>query len=146
MQVFDRRQLDQLSGMDPDLERRFKQLLGDRPSGVDPSGVFKPPADVLLCGGELVVVMELAGIRREDIRLATGEDELVVQGRRREPVELVAERYLSLEIATGDFERRVPLPAGLRLDSVSANYRDGFLVIRIPRAQVGVDWQEGCER
>jgi HSP20 family protein len=96
----------------------------------------------VLTGEELVVVMELAGVGRDDVRLATGEDELVVQGRRREPVELSKERYLALEISHGDFERRVPLPAGLRLDGVSASYRDGFLVIRIPRAEAGVAWRE----
>ncbi|MDP2360335.1 MAG: Hsp20/alpha crystallin family protein [bacterium] len=132
MHVFDRRQLDQIRGVDPDLERRFLQLLGDRPE-LPATGAFRPPADVLVGPGEVVVVMELAGIRREDIRLATGEDELVVQGCRREPVELEREEVLALEIATGEFERRVALPLGLRLEQVSAAYRDGFLVVRIPR-------------
>jgi len=143
MHVFDRRQLEQIRDQDPELERRFRQMIAGRPEGLDENGSFRPPADVMMGPAELVVVMELAGLRREDIRLSTGPDELVVQGRRRDPVELERERWLLMEIATGEFERRVALPPGLLLDQVAATYREGFLVVRIPRQEAaGVNWQE----
>lgn len=143
MHVFDRRQLEQMRGMNPELERRFKQLLAGHDETSEGGGAFVPAADVVMGRGELVVVMELAGLRREDIRLGAGEGELVIQGTRREPVELEKDRYLTLEIPVGEFERRIQLPAGLLMDQVAAQYRDGFLVVRIPRQDGGVvDWSE----
>jgi len=136
--MFDRRQLEQIRSADPELERRFRVLLENRTEELDGEGAFCPPTDVILSAGELVVVMELAGIRREDVRLSTGLDELVVQGRRREAVEAEKDRWLAMEIASGSFERRIALPAGLQMDQVAATYRDGYLIIRIPR-------QDGAE-
>jgi HSP20 family protein len=141
MHVFDRRQLEQMRSMDPELERRFKQLLSGRDDALEEDGAFVPAADVILGKRELVVVMELAGLRREDIRLACGDDGLVIQGTRREPVDFDKQRYLAMEIPVGGFERRIALPAGLLMDQVAAQYKDGFLVVRIPRQDAGmVDW------
>lgn len=136
--MLDRRQLEQIRSADPELERRFRVLLENRTEELDAAGCFSPPTDVILADGELVVVMELAGIRREDVRLSSGLDELVVQGQRRDSVDAGKERWLSMEIASGPFERRIALPAGLVMDQVAASYRDGYLIIRIPR-------QEGAE-
>jgi HSP20 family protein len=136
--MLDRRQLEQIRSADPELERRFRTLLENRTDELDAAGAFTPPTDLVMTDKELVVVMELAGIRREDVRLSTGLDELVVQGRRREVVEADKERWLAMEISTGGFERRIPLPAGLLMEEVAASYRDGLLLIRIPR-------QEGSE-
>jgi HSP20 family protein len=141
MHVFDRRQLEQMRGMNPDLERRFKQLLAGHDESAETGAGFMPAADVVMGRQELVVVLELAGLRREDIRLAAGDGELVIQGVRREPVEFEKERFLALEIPVGDFERRIQLPAGLLMEQVAAQYRDGFLVVRIPRQDGGqVAW------
>lgn len=136
--MIDRRQLEQIRSADPELERRFRTLLESRTDELDDAGSFAPPTDLVMTERELVVVMELAGIRREDVRLSTGLDELVVQGCRRQVVEANKERWLAMEISSGSFERRIPLPAGLLMEEVAASYRDGLLTIRIPR-------QEGSE-
>lgn len=141
MHVFDRRQLEQMRGIDPELERRFKQLLAGHDETTEGGGSFVPAADIVLGRQELVVVMEVAGLKREDISLAAGDGELVIHGVRHEPVDFEKDRFLSLEIPVGDFERRIQLPAGLLMDQVAAQYRDGFLVVRIPRQDGGaVDW------
>jgi HSP20 family protein len=146
MQFFDRRQLEQLRGSDPEIERRFKQLLGSRQEGLSEEQEFAPPADVFLCEEGLVILVELAGICREDIRLAMSDEELEIHGRRREPKAFDKERFFALECAFGPFRRRFRLPGGLDTAAIEANYSEGFLTIRVPRLAGGsVGWQ-GEER
>lgn len=143
MQFFDRRQLEQLSSADPEIERQFKQLLGSRQEGLGEEREFVPAADMLLTGDELVILVEIAGIRREDIRLAMSDDELEIHGLRREPTTWLKERYYSMECTFGPFRRRFRLPAGLDLASIDANYSEGFLTIRVPRLPgARVEWRE----
>lgn len=143
MQFFDRRQLEQLGSADPEIERQFKRLLGSRQEGLGDEREFAPPADMLLTARELVILVELAGIRREDIRLAMSDDELEIHGQRSEPDGLTKERYYSMECSFGPFRRRFRLPAGLDAGGIQANYSEGFLTIRVPRLPgAAVEWRE----
>ena len=133
MQFFDRRQLEQLSGLDPDIEKRFRQLMSGRDGVRGAQNSFRPPADMILEATRIVIIVELAGIHRDDIHLGLGEDELVLYGDRPEPHVLEKESYIDMELAFGPFERRFQLPKGVDTQGAEANYSDGFLTITMPR-------------
>ncbi len=135
MQFFDRRQLEHLSGLDPDIEKRFRQLLSGRDEGRGANNAFRPPADMVLEAKRIVILVELAGIQRENIHLGLGESELVLYGDRLEPRDLQIESYLDMELSFGPFERRFHLPKGADTKHVDANYSDGFLIITMPLVQ-----------
>jgi HSP20 family protein len=133
MHFLDRRQMQQLSGMDPELEHRFRELLG-RDEGLGRgSGVWSPPADVLMDEEGLLIMVELAGIQRDDIRLALDDQTLVIRGSRHCPAGEDNREYSTMELSFGTFERTFRLAEGLDTSRVDANYKDGFLKIRIPR-------------
>ncbi len=100
---------------------------------------FRPSIDMYETETALVIKMELPGIRvdRLDITLAADDSRLTVSGERREPVEEHEGRIrcYHLEIYFGSFEREIPLPRDMRFDRdrISANYRDGFLMISLPK-------------
>jgi HSP20 family protein len=132
MQFLDRRQLEHLSGLDPDIENRFRQLISGREGGRGPKNTFRPPADMMLENDRIVILVELAGIQRDSIHLGLGENELVLYGEREEPRKLDIESYVDMELNFGPFERRFRLPAGADTEHVDANYSDGFLTITMP--------------
>lgn len=136
MQYLDRRQMEQLTGLDPELEHRFRELLGRSEDMHGRAGSWSPPADVALEKDALVIIIEIAGISRDNIRLGMDDDSLVIHGERPAPLKLDPEHYFALELNYGRFERRFRLPAGLDPAAVDANYRDGFLKIRIPRIDI----------
>ena len=133
MSFLDRRQMENISGMDPEIERRFRTIL----SGQDPArgtgSEFCPAADVILERNRMVIIIGLAGIQRDDIQLGVTDQELVLRGTRHEPVHLEKEQYINMELNFGPFERRFPIQPDLDMDGIEANYSDGFLIIRIPR-------------
>ena len=100
---------------------------------------FQPSVDMFETTSALVVKMEVAGVRPEKLQIVLSADDrvLTVSGERAEPWDEQQDRVrcYQLEIYFGPFERQVLMPAGLRFDrdQITANYRDGFLVISLPK-------------
>lgn len=100
---------------------------------------FQPCADMYETQHALMIKLELAGVRpaRLQITLSADDRMLIVAGDRSEADEERQDRirYYHLEIFFGAFERKIVLPGNLRLDrdQIKATYRDGFLVVSIPK-------------
>jgi HSP20 family protein len=95
--------------------------------------IWNPPTDVYDMGGNVYVKIEIAGVSEEDLEIAVDKNLLRVRGRRREQVSGQGATYHLMEVRYGTFERVFGLPSKLDLDNIVANYRDGFLVIEIPK-------------
>jgi HSP20 family protein len=79
------------------------------------------------------VVVELAGIDPEQVRVTAAEGDLYIAGER--PREVCAGRvYHQIEIEHGPFERIVHLPDDADLTQAEARYDRGLLRIEIPVA------------
>lgn len=100
---------------------------------------FQPAIDMYETASALVVEMELAGIVPERLSITLSADDRVlsVAGERREPQADHSERTrcYHLEIFFGQFERQIVLPSNVAFDreNITANYRDGFLIIALPK-------------
>jgi HSP20 family protein len=100
---------------------------------------FQPSADMYETEAALIIKMELPGVKAEEINITLSADDrvLTVSGERYERHEDRGDsvRYYQLEIYYGSFERQLVLPGDIRFDrdGIKANYRDGFLVISLPR-------------
>lgn len=107
---------------------------GQRPLFSLSERIWSPPTDVYEAGGTIHVKMEIAGVREEDLDIAVDKNLVRVRGRRLE--DAGAQRHATyhlMEIRYGSFERVFGLPAKIDVDKVSATYRDGFLLIAIPK-------------
>lgn len=99
-----------------------------------------PQADVYETDDDVVVRVELAGVRRESLGVSLSADRrtLSVRGFRSEAhIETRRKlRYHRLEIYFGPFERDIPLPRDLKLDvaRLRATYKEGFLVVTLPKS------------
>lgn len=93
---------------------------------------FSPPVDLIETPEEIVVMIEVAGMRAEDFNITVGSGSLVITGVRRRPI-LDSPAYHRVEIGFGEFRIEIPLPWSLQYDFVNANYQDGFLQISLPR-------------
>lgn len=130
---FDRKRIDELGAGQAELRQGFQELLGGRTAPMGRPNQFLPPADVVVSEKSFTIIVELAGIRRSDIKLGLSADELWITGTRRCPVDHEIERYVNAELSYGAFERRIRLPGGIDTDEIDANYSEGFLVIHIAR-------------
>lgn len=104
--------------------------LGARTSG---RGSF-PLVDVFSEGDDYVLVAELPGVRKEDLDVQVKGDTVRIQGKKL--VELAADVSVHRrERSEGKFDRTLSFPAQLDAAKSSADYRDGVLTLRLPRAE-----------
>lgn len=93
-----------------------------------------PPVNAFRSGEDFVVVMELPGVKKEDLDIEVKGDTIRVRGKKSIDVdsELSVHRR---ERAQGQFDRTLTLPAKIEGGKVNAEYRDGILTVRLPRAE-----------
>ena len=80
-------------------------------------------------------MMELPGVRPEDLSIVLVDDRLVVKGRRTDPDAGRKIHYHQMEIAYGSFAKVVLLRLHYNGDDISARLRDGYLSLTIPKAK-----------
>jgi HSP20 family protein len=103
---------------------------GSRTSG---GGAF-PLINVFNDGEDFVLVAELPGVKKEDLDIQVRGDTLRIQGKKT----IAYEEHASVhrrERAAGQFDRTLTLPAEVDAAKVTAEYRDGVLTLRLPRAE-----------
>lgn len=93
---------------------------------------FTPPTDVIELADKIVILVEIAGIRAEDLKITLLNQNLLITGFRERPRHS-GPAYHQVEIVYGEFRIEVVLPWPVDSDSVSANYQDGFLTVELPR-------------
>ncbi len=123
----------ELAALEEELDEFLERTLGGglRPAG--PVDRFRPPTDVYETREGIVVQVELAGARPEDLRLIVDGEYLQISGHRN-PVHVQRpERYLQMEIPRGRFERVLRLGVPYDPDRVQASMEAGTLTIILPR-------------
>ncbi len=97
------------------------------------SSVWSPPTDVYETEGEYVVRVEIPGIQDTDLEISYEDGVLVVSGVRPDVSERRA--YHQMEIHFGKYSTAVGIPGRVDLDHSVAEYKDGFLSVRMPKAK-----------
>jgi HSP20 family protein len=123
---------DPLENLQREVERLFHGLLYQRhPAAHFAEQPWLPPADLVVSERSARVIIELAGVPRENVQVRLRGRTLEISGRRVAPQEPAGANYHRAEIYFGEFSRVVELPWEADAESVTATYRDGMLEIRL---------------
>ena len=118
---------DPSEALQRELQRLFHDLVYQRhPASHFSETAWEPPADVMVSADDARVVLELAGVPREDVRVRLIGRLLEVSGRRTRVAGGDDSRYHRAEIYFGEFRRVIELPWEVDAD-VKARFRDGLL-------------------
>jgi len=79
-----------------------------------------------------VIKVEIAGMRDEDFEVAFENNILMISGYRSDLNERRA--YHQMEIRFGRFELAVEIPNTVNMENATAEYKDGFLRIVLPKS------------
>jgi HSP20 family protein len=96
-----------------------------------------PNTDVYECDEGLVIKVELAGMRREDLELVVENNRVKITGHRPDGCRSAKCKFLVMEISYGAFETVIELPKGYDLSQARAAYQNGFLRIDVPALKSG---------
>jgi HSP20 family protein len=124
--------IDPFTRLHAELQRLFDLPAGD--FGSQFFNVWAPALDVHEDKENLVVSLEVPGMKKEDFEIALHEGVLSISGERRfEEKRQKAAGYRS-ERFEGRFQRSVRLPKAVDASKVRAAYKDGILTVHLPIA------------
>ena len=95
------------------------------------SSLWSPPTDVYETDDNYIVRIEVAGMHEADFEVAFDKGTLIVRGVRTDVPE--KRGYHQMEIHFGKFTTSIAIPGPIDLDNSKAEYRDGFLMITLPK-------------
>ncbi|PYJ31582.1 MAG: heat-shock protein Hsp20 [Verrucomicrobia bacterium] len=95
---------------------------------------WSPALDLYESGDNVVAVVELPGMRKEDIDISLHDGTLTISGeRKRESAN--GEKAQRTERYVGTFRRSITLPTRVDAGKVGATYQDGILKVILPKAE-----------
>jgi len=125
-------------GWDPfrDLEREVDQLLANASlfHGIR-FGRQYPPVNVYELNNELLLTAELPGTRVDDLEVLISGGVLTIKGKRSGPEGLSDDRFRRQERPRGNWQRSLTLPDHIQEDKMRAEFTNGVLCIRLPKAE-----------
>ena len=98
------------------------------------NGHWVPNTDVYVTDSGLVVKVELAGMRSDNLEIMVEGNRLRICGNRPDGCRAPKCSFLIMEINYGPFESALELPPGYALSQAKAAYLNGFLRIDVPLA------------
>ena len=120
-----------------DVGRAFDEFFGRRPwlPSFGREETLCPCLDVYETDSEVVIKMEVPGVRKEDLDVTLEENEVRVKGEIHKDEEVKEAGYCRRERRYGSFSRVAPLPATIVADKAKATFRDGVLEVRALKAE-----------
>ncbi len=121
------------------MEQDFFELVTGRmhiPAAM--STKWKPPLDIYELEDEIIIKLELAGVKRKDISIIQEANRIRISGTRKMEKQDQIHTYHQMEINYGEFERVIVVSEAVRIDEVKASYKDGFLIISAKKKPVEV--------
>ena len=119
-----------ITALRDEMNRLFTRSLGDSAGG----SAWTPAMDIFDTQDAVVLKAELPGLTPEDIDIEIDDNVLTVKGERRFEDTVEDGRYYRLERAYGTFSRTVTLPQGVKSEDISADFDNGVLHVRVPKA------------
>jgi HSP20 family protein len=113
----------------------FNQLSGWR-KGPSANRLWRPLTDVWESADNVVILVELAGVKPADVSITLQNSVLTIRGERPHTVVPDGCAYRNMEIATGRFERNIYLPDSVDPEKINARFREGFLEIALTKRSV----------
>ena len=99
------------------------------------SGMNMPAVDVTETDDELQVTADLPGMTEKDIEVTLDEQSLTLRGEKQMDREEKKRNWHVSERSYGSFQRTIPLPSGLDTSKIKANFKNGVLMVRLPKTQ-----------
>jgi len=103
-----------------------------RPRSLRRAVIWVPPTDVFETEDQIVVQVDVAGVRQSDLAISLQDRRLTITGTRVDPGP-TQRAYHQMQVRFGDFGAEVELPAPVDESQTAASYVDGFLRIVLPK-------------
>ena len=98
--------------------------------------VWSPRIDVVESEKAYELRAELPGINKKELNISVKDDVLTISGEKKGEEKKEGDDYYSCERRFGKFERSFRMADTVDSENVSAEYKDGVLVVTIPKVEI----------
>lgn len=124
--------LSYVSPFSPFFGRDLERLIS---GGSDLNAGFRPELDVVEDADSVTVLVDLPGVRREDVQVTFHDGLLVISGERKPEVLEKQDVRSYQERSFGRFERQLTIHSPISADRVRASHKDGILMVALPKKE-----------
>ncbi len=127
------------------VEREFNKMfnsLGSRFGLMDSSdleeyenAVWMPLTDISEDKDNFVLKLDLPGVSKDDVKISFTDGMLNISGERKLEKDTKDAKFHRMERAYGKYFRSFTLPNKIREDKIDAEFKDGQLIITVPKAE-----------
>src|SRR5262249_53869207 len=118
-----------------DFDPFFRNLFDTIDGSTAPSArTWYPAMDLVDENDKLVLHVEVPGLDAKDVQVSLQDDVITVRGERKSETERKG-KVLKREQLYGAFTRTVELPYRVQSDKVKAQYKNGVMIITLPKAE-----------
>lgn len=93
--------------------------------------VWYPGVDIYEIETGIIIVVELPGVKKENLEISLDDDYLIIEGKRYEPVYQFVKCH-HRESLYGNFKRSIKLPRRVDEDNIKAELKEGLLLVYLP--------------
>jgi HSP20 family protein len=125
--------------VDDVFDRFFAETMRRWPRGATENRAaqdWAPAADVSETEAEYLIKVDLPEVRKEDVSITVQDGVLTLSGERKQEKRAEGEKLHRVERVYGSFARRFALPENADEQAISAESRDGVVLIHIPKVKV----------
>ncbi len=99
------------------------------------TSAWVPPTDIFEDAEGLKILVELPGLRPEDVKLTVENLTLTIRGEKKQVAEEQTTKVHRYERSYGAFERSFALPNTVDVERVIAKFEHGVLTVTLPKAE-----------
>lgn len=119
-----------------EVDRLFDDFFGLTPAKQEGSApMWAPSVDISETADNFIVRAELPGMSKDNIDLEIENNVLSIKGERNFEKKDEGENYHFVERSYGSFYRSFTLPRNVDPEGIGAEYKDGVLVVTIPKKE-----------
>jgi HSP20 family protein len=96
---------------------------------------WAPLVDISEDEKEYLIKADLPEIKKEDVKISVQDGVLAISGERKYEKEEKGKKYHRVERSYGRFERNFTIPADAEEEKVSAQFKDGVLLVHLPKGE-----------
>lgn len=116
-----------------EMDHLFNEFLSKKESKSTTGQGWSPNTDVLETDNDIIVTVEIPGVKKDDVKLSLHDNILTIRGDKKADEKEKGEIYYRVERNFGTFNRSFDLPCSVDLQKIQANFLDGVLRIKLPK-------------
>lgn len=118
-----------------EMDRVFNSLFSGKAHGCAETDCLTPRVNIVETESDVSLSFEVPGLEKGEIKVTVTDGVLTVAGERKVETSENGENFVRNEFSFGKFSRSFTLPDNYDATRVAADYKNGLLVVSLPRKE-----------